>query len=176
MTKNLKTTFILSLIISGVVIAWRSLMGFMGAGVGLNFVAMLVLTSILLLIILTDTYTKSRFFDIFILCCVFTGLEFLVYFIFEFNIGSVGVKNVFYVFQNIYSILGIFFFAYIVFRFIIEVKQIRLSFVENILGNTKKVKKSKELENGSLSQKPNSKTEEETKEQPTEIIVETSEE
>ena len=177
MTKNLKISFILALIFSGVVIAWRSLMGFMGAGVGLNFVALLVLTSILLVVLLTDSYVKSRFFDIFILTCIFTGLEFLIYFIFEFNIGSTGVKDVFFVFQNIFSVLGILFFAYLIFRFVIEVKQIRLSFVEALLGNTKSRKKSKELANGSLEDKPSSQPAEEVDKEPQkeEIVVENSE-
>ena len=154
MTKNLKLSFILCLILSGVVVAWHSMMGFWGAGI--NFVAMLTLASIMLIICLTDGKTKSRFLDLFIISCVFVGLEF--------NIGDLNTKYVFFVFQNVYSVLGLLFFAYTIFRFVVEAKEARIPFVEALLGNRKSNKKNKkELKNGSLIEKPN--VEAETSEQ-----------
>ena len=53
--------------------------------------------------------------------------------------------------------LAILFFAYTTFRFICEIKEVRIGFIEFILGNkpnSKKVKKSKEIFNGSLEDKP----------------------
>ncbi len=162
MTKNLKLSFILCLILSGVVVAWHSMMGFWGAGI--NFVAMLTLASIMLIICLTDGKTKSRFLDLFIISCVFVGLEFLIYLVFEFNIGDLNTKYVFFVFQNVYSVLGLLFFAYTIFRFVVEAKEARIPFVEALLGNRKSNKKNKkELKNGSLIEKPN--VEAETSEQ-----------
>ena len=64
----------------------------------------------------------------------------------------------FVVYQNILSTLGMLFFAYIAFRFICEVKNKRIKFIEIMLGNEKrsvKVKKTKELSNGCLEEKPN---------------------
>jgi hypothetical protein len=81
--------------------------------------------------------------------------------------------------------LYIFYFCiiieiYIAFRFITESKNVKIGFVETILGNkqSKKEKKSKELSNGSLEEKPNNieKQEIETEEESNPTIEETEEE
>lgn len=159
MTKNLKISFLLSFILSVVVIAWHTLTNFFG-GVGLNYIATIVVVGLLLSIILFDKHTYSRFKDIFFICCVFAFLETIVYFPYEFGgCQNYEVATVFFNFQNVYSFLGILFLAYLGFRFVTESKNIRIRFVEILLGNektfkNKKEKKSKEFSNGSLEEKP----------------------
>ena len=159
MSKNLKVSFLLSFILSVVVISWHTLTNFFG-GVGLNYVAVIVVVALLLSIVLFDKHAFSRVADIFFICCVFAILETIVYFPYEFGACSnADVASVFFNFQNVYAFLGILFLAYIAFRFVIESKNVRIGFVEFLLGNektikTKKEKKSKELSNGSLEEKP----------------------
>ena len=159
MTKNLKISFLLSFILSVVVIAWHTLTNFFG-GVGLNYVATLVVVGLLLSIILFDKHTFSRFKDIFFICCVFAFLETIVYFPYEFGgCQNIDVATVFFNFQNVFTFLGILFLVYLGFRFVTESKNIRIRFVEILLGNektfkNKKEKKSKEFSNGSLEEKP----------------------
>ena len=157
MNKNLKLSFILFAIASAVIVAWRTLHSFFG-GVGLNFVALLVVVSILIGIILNDKYVFNRTKELFIILSVLTGLELLVYFAFEFAVKSSTHFAGFLVFQNILSVLGILFLAYTMFRFITEHKEVKIGFVEFILGNgkvNKQQKKAKELTNGTLEDKPN---------------------
>lgn len=162
MSKNLKISFLLSFILSVVVIAWHTLANFFG-GVGLNYIAVLVVVAMLLSIVLFDKHTYGRIKDIFFVCCVFAFLETIVYFPCEFGgCQDSSVATVFFNFQNVYAFLGLLFLAYIAFRFITESKNIRIGFVEVMLGNEKpkkekKEKKSKEFSNGSLEEKPNSK-------------------
>ena len=177
MSKNLKISFLLSFILSVVVIAWHTLSNFFG-GVGLNYVAIIVVVALLLSIVLFDKHTYSRIKDIFFICCVFAFLETIVYFPCEFGgCQNASVATVFFNFQNVYAFLALLFLGYIAFRFITESKNIRINFIEIILGNeklskTKKEKKSKEFSNGSLEEKPNNI--EETSEEETIIIQETS--
>lgn len=157
MTKNIRLFFILSWIFSAVVIAWNTLANFFG-GVGLNYVALLMLLASMLVLSVLDNQTAKRTKDLFIICCVLTILELLVYFVFEYNIGGFKTKHVFWVFQNIYAFIGILLVGYSCFRFIYEVKNQRFKFIEVILGQEKvekKQKKAKELSNGSLLDKPN---------------------
>lgn len=157
MTKNLRYSFILFSILSLVVVAWGTLTSFFN-GVGVNFAVLLVVIALLILLMFTDEYTKNRTKDMLWISIAFVVLEFLIYFIFEFNIGNYKVWKVFYVFQNIYSILGLIFFAYIVFRLICEVKDVKFGIIEAMLGNNKvaqKIKKDKEVSKGSLEEKPN---------------------
>jgi len=129
MTKNLKISFLLSFILSVVVIAWHTLTNFFG-GVGINFVAILVVVATLLNFVLFDKHTFARFKDIFFICCVFAFLETIVYFPYEFGgCYNPDIASVFFNFQNVYAFLGIFFLAYIAFRFITESKNIRISWI-----------------------------------------------
>ena len=96
----------------------------------------------------------------FVVSAVFTFLELILFLVVEiFNTElSAGTIKGFNVYQSVLSFLGLIYFAYIVFRFICEVKGKKFNFIEIILGNVKrekKVKKAKELTNGSLMEKPN---------------------
>lgn len=167
MNKNLKYTFILFIVLSVVVIAWNTLANFFG-GVGLNFACLLVVLSLIIMLLFTDQYVKNRTKDMFWISVGFTALEFLNYFIFEFNIGSFDVWRAFVVIQNIYAIIGILFLAYIVFRLISEIKQVKFGIVEAMLGNGKsgkKIKKDKQVSNGSLEEKPNKQSSNQTSNQ-----------
>lgn len=157
MTKNLKYSFILFAVFFGIVIAWNTLASFFN-GVGINFVALLVVLSLIVMLFITDSFVAKRTRELLIACCVFAALEFLIYFIFEFGIGSLKTFKVFTVFQNIFSFVGILMAGYLAFRFICEIKGVKFGFVEMLLGNEKRVpkqKKAKELSNGSLEDKPN---------------------
>ena len=159
MQKNLKLYYILTFVLVGVVLAWKTLSAtFLGAGV--NFVAMLVLLAIMLMFICTDKFVKSRTRDLFIVSSVFAGLELIVFLVLEiFNTNlTYNTLKGFNIYQSVISFLGLIFFAYVVFRFICEVKGKTFAFVETLLGNNKrekKIKKAKELTNGSLMEKPN---------------------
>ena len=188
MTKNLKICFLLSFILSVVVIAWHTLTNFFG-GVGINYVAVLVAIAVMLSIILFDKHTFSRFGDIFFICCIFAIFETIVYFPYEFGgCFNPKVASVFFNMQNVFTFFGILFLAYLAFRFIIESKNIRITFVEVLLRNeklskNKKEKKNKELSNGSLEEKPVVDEEDEevvvtdtVENEETETVEETSEE
>lgn len=162
MYKNLKWSYIVCFILSVVVIAWRTLANFFG-GVGINFIALLVVVAVLLTIFIFDKETRSRMRDLFIICCAFAVLESVVYFPYEFGACfNPNVAVVFFNFQNVYSFLGILFLAYLAFRFILETQNIRLTFIEVLLGNRKFGKgKIKPRSNNGLSEKPNANEEQE---------------
>lgn len=157
MTKNLKLSFVLLTIFSAIIMAWRTLTNFFG-GVGLNYVALLGIVVALLLLMMNDEVVKNRIKDMFIIACGFAIVEFIIYFVFEFHVGSAGVNRAFWIIQNIFTFFGILFFAYIMFRLFAELKGLKVGFIEAMLGsnktNTNKPKKAKELENGSLEEKP----------------------
>lgn len=161
MTKNLKLSFILYSVFFFIIIAWNTLSN-MFRGVGISFVATIAILAILLVIYLTDESVTKRTRDLHFTSCIFAILQFITYFFINFGIGGTGVFKFFFVMQNIYAFFSILFFAYTTFRIILEQKNIKLAFVEFILGNTPKTsqkKKSKELINGSLEEKPNTKKE-----------------
>lgn len=159
MSKNLRLYFVLTFALACVVIAWKSLsVSLFGSGV--NFVAMLILLAVMLMLICTDKEVKTRTRDLFVVSAVFTFLELILFLVVEiFNTElSTGTIKGFNVYQSVLSFLGLIYFVYIVFRFICEVKGKKIGFVEVLLGNVKrekKVKKAKELTNGSLMEKPN---------------------
>lgn len=176
MNKNLKLYFILSAAFAGVMMTWNTLSSFF-RGVGLNFVALLVIGGIIFYIIFTDPSVRVRTRDLFILGCAFVSLEFLVYVVFEFGTRTTKVYQAFSGFQTFLSIMGLLYLAYIAFRFFTELKNIRFGFMEKILGNgPKKEKANKELENGSLEEKPNHKYHKEEEKQSTEEVIITEEE
>lgn len=167
MTKNLKTSYILYLVFASVIIAWQTIFSYFG-GVGIGFVAVLLLFSAILTLKILDQHTSNRTKDLFILGIVFSSLELLIYFFIEFKVGSWDALNVFYVIQNVISFLAIFLLVYTMFRFLTEIKNVKISFVECLLGNSKgkkKARKTKELSNGSLEEKPNKTAPSETTEQ-----------
>ncbi len=163
MSKSLKCSFILFILIASISLAWRTLSGFF-SGVGVNFVVMVVALGVILYLVLTDGYVKNRVMDLFVLSCIMVGLELLVFMVCEFgwfNLQSLKGINIY---QSIISLVSLLFLVYIMFRFLTETKNVRVNFVESILGNQareKKEKKSKELTNGSLEEKPNQRAREE---------------
>lgn len=159
MNKNLKLSFILLACIAGIVIAFRNLIGLL-SGAAISFIAMLVLIVLLLSINLSNNNCFNRTKDMFYIACGLTTLESIMFFAIDFNIGTFNSINGFLVYQNILAVLGLLFLAYIAFRLILEMKEIKLGFIEFILGNkkhNKKEKKAKELSNGTLEDKPNNK-------------------
>lgn len=156
MTKSLKSCFILSLIFSAILISWGTLSSFF-SGVAVNFVAIIGIAITLTLISSKEQHTSNRVKDIIFVCFVFCVLEIVTYFACEFGSGETlfGFK----VYQNIISSLGLIFMAYVSFRFWGDLTNKRFKFVETILGNEKRSpklkKKTKELSNGCLEEKPN---------------------
>ena len=157
MTKNLKTSFILYIIFYCVLIAWATLSTFF-RGVGINFVALIVVLGLLLSIKLTDSHVSNRTKEMFWASVAFVGIEFLFYFFIEFGIARGRFYTVLDILQHIFTGFALLAFAYVIFRYITEMKNVKITFVEILLGNekpVKKVKSNKELSNGSLEDKPN---------------------
>ncbi len=115
---------------------------------------------------------KNRFGDIYALL-VFEFIMFIVlFFAYDFNIN--GITNKFpMIMRNICAIYSIFAIAYVLFRYVSEVKGKEYKVVEYLLGNytpapkqkkekkakkvklsKEEIKKNKELENGTLEPKP----------------------
>ena len=122
MSKNLRISYILSLIFAGILITWGTISNFF-SGVGISFIS-------------------------------------FVFLLVEFGLlnydGIEGMQR----YQMVISILSLVYLIYIVFRFLTDLKDIKIGFVEKMLGNqerTKKIKTAKELSNGSLEDKPNKK-------------------
>ena len=163
MNKNLKLSYILFFVFSAVLIAWKTLTSFFG-GVAINFLALMGLVFVTLLLLLKEKDLFKRIKDLFLICCVFCVLEIFVYCVFEFSFGNLKTYKSFLSYQSVLSILGLIFFFYIAFRFICEVKNKKFRIIEIMLGNEKpsiKAKKQKEVDNGSLEDKPNRKANDE---------------
>jgi len=193
MSKNIKISYILLFVFSAIIIAWNTLTNFFG-GVAINFISLVGLLFVITLLILKDKEILKRIKDLFIIACVFCVLEIIVLFPFEFsmlaydysNMG-VSILKAFAIYQNILIFFAIFFFAYVGFRFATEFVGKKFKFIEIMLGNekrtvkAKKVKESKEVSNGALESKPNSKSSEnsfveQNSEEDEVVIVEESEE
>lgn len=111
---------------------------------------------------------KKRFGDIFVLLSLEFIMFIVLFFAYDFNLN--GLTNKFpLVMRNICAIYSILAIAYVLFRYISEIKGKKYNFVEYMLGNyvpeTKEkkvkpskaeIKKNKELENGTLAPKPSS--------------------
>lgn len=157
MSKNLKLSFVLFILMAAVSVAWSTLGGFF-SGVGINFIVLVISLSVVLHFIITDGYVKSRVMDLFVCSCVLTALELIVFVCREFGWINAQAVRALSIYQSIVSLLALIFLIYILFRFFTETKNVRVNFVETMLGNNakeKKEKKSKELTNGSLEDKPN---------------------
>ncbi len=160
MSKNLKLSFILCLVINAICIAWITLLGFF-SGAGISFVALLTIVGILTYIIVIDRETRRRILDVFVLSCLLLLLEFVVFCAFEFGWYTASSLSGFLAYQHFISIFSIFILAYVLFRFFSELANRKFRFIEIILGNEKpkkRVKTNKELTNGSLEEKPNHKS------------------
>jgi hypothetical protein len=156
MTKQLKLLYILSFSFLGVILAWNTLLSFFG-GVGINYVAIAALLFVVLLLTFKHKLWK-RAKDV--ICCLgmLFVLETVSYFVVSFAWDSSDVLKGFITYQNIISIISFLLAAYFVFRFICEITNTKIHFVEVMLGNEKRslrVKKEKEVSNGSLEAKPN---------------------
>ena len=178
MAKNLKISYILMFVFSGILIAWHTLSNFLG-GVALNFVGLVGIVFTIIMISLNDESIMKRIKDIFVVACVLCALELIIYFACEFGYGEELLG--FVVYQNILSFLGMLFCGYIAFRFANEIGNKRIKFIEVLLGNEKKTvkeKKAKEISNGSLEDKPNNKptTEETTTEDEENVVIVETEE
>lgn len=111
---------------------------------------------------------KKRFGDIFVLIIIEFMLFIVLFFAYDFNINGFSSKFP-QVLRNICAIYSIFAIAYVIFRYVSEIKGKRYKFVEYILGNytpepkpkkekkaklsKAEIKKNKELENGTLAPK-----------------------
>ncbi len=163
MEKNLKLSYILLFAFSMIVMAFKTLTNFFN-GVGVNCVGLIALVFVLTIILITDKPTAKRVWDMFTVACALLLLELIIYFACEFGIGL--YIEAFSIFQNIISFLGVLLLAYVGFRFVFDYQNKKLKFIEILLGNEKratkekKTKKSKEITNGSLLEKPNSKQDE----------------
>ena len=158
MTKQLKLVYILSFSFLGAVVAWNTLQSFFG-GVGLNMVGISTLLFIIILICAKNNLWK-RTKDLIVCLTTMFALESASYFVVSFAYDNADVVKGFICYQNILSIIAIVLFAYFVFRFVCEMQNKQVRFVEILLGNEKKtvkVKKEKEVFNGSLEAKPNKK-------------------
>ena len=176
MKKELKLSYILFFVFSAILLAFKTLSVFFG-GVAINFVALLGIAFAVLLVGLKDKETFKRIRDLFIVACVFCGLELIIYIACEFGSGE--TLSGFSIYQNIISILGIFYLMYTCVRFALEYTNTKVNFIEIMLGCEKrkpKEKKAKELTNGSLLDKPNNKSNTENiEDNETEVIIETEE-
>lgn len=159
MQKNLKTAFILFIVMSAVIIAFSTVSTFFG-GTGIGFAGLITLLAVIVVLGITDSLVGKRIKDLLILASVFTILEFIIYFFVDY-VSNWNINIAMFGIQNVVSFLGIFFLAYIIFRFICEIKNVKLGFIECLLGNgekkpkqPKQKKAKKELENGSLEDKP----------------------
>lgn len=172
MNKNVKLSYILFFVFCGILIAWNTLMNFFG-GVAINFVAVIGLTFTVSLLFIKDKEVFKRVKDLFFISCGFCLLELIVYFAFEFGWNSdFATLKGFLIYQNVITCFGFLFLAYVAFRFICEVKDKKIKFIEIMLGNEKrsiKAKKAKEVSNGSLEEKPNKHNNEDN------VIIETEE-
>lgn len=75
MSKNLKISYILSMIFAGIIMAWGTISNYF-SGVGVCFILLVGILTTLLIFLLTDSFVKSRIKDLFIVTCVFVLLEF----------------------------------------------------------------------------------------------------
>lgn len=158
MNKNLKLFYSFCFAMSAIILAWNSLAANL-LGVGVNFALIACLFSFLLILFFVDATVRARTKDLLILTTAFVAFEFVVYFFTEVIKSSSDALNGVNIFQRVISLIGLLLLAYIVFRFIGELKGKKFGFIEKALGDKnvskqKKVKENKELTNGSLMEKP----------------------
>ena len=180
MSKNLKTTYILFFVFTAIILAWNTLANFFN-GVAINYIALVGIAFAILLIMLNDSSVWKRVKDLYIVSLVFCALELVIYFALEFGWCDYSAIKGFLVYQSVITIIGLVFCTYLAVRFAFELNGKKIGFIEAMLGNktsTPKVKKAKEISNGCLEEKPNSKPADSSTEQPaaeTEEIGETEE-
>ena len=72
MNKHLKLTYLLTFILTVVIVAWNTLSNFFG-GAGINYIALLVVIAIMISMVVADKQLFNRTKDLFISSCVFFG-------------------------------------------------------------------------------------------------------
>lgn len=177
MSRNLKTTYILFFTFTAIILAWNTLSNFFG-GVAINYIAIVGLMFSILLIMLKDNSVWKRVKDLYIAACAFCAMELIVYFALEFGWCSLSAIKGFLVYQSIITIIGILYCAYLSVRFAFELTNKKIGFIEAMLGNRSnapKAKRTKEISNGCLEEKPNNKPTEEVNETKPEQVDEVEE-
>ena len=191
MEKNsLHKAYIYIIAIFAIGIAMSNIISFFN-GVGFAFIGASVLLVLAVMSILRDETHKKRFGDIIVLLALEFLMFIVLFFAYDFNLN--GITNKFpMVMRNICAIYSLFAIAYVLFRYISEIKGVKYVFVEYMLGNytpdpsTKKekkvknkeeIKKNKELENGTLEPKPSSLevTEDNKTDEDENVVIEESE-
>ena len=158
MDKNFRLVCILSMILSGIVIAWNTLINFF-FGVGINFVAVISIFAIIYVLVIESKPLFEETKGIFIVDLVIVCIE-VVVFIMEEYFGRFG--KIFYIFtvvQKILSAFAILYFVFVLLKMLFVAKEKVGGVFHNLFKANKpaKERKAKELSNGSLEEKPNSK-------------------
>ena len=117
MSKELKLPYILLAIFTGIIMAWKTLLGFF-SGAGVSFVAILTILVVLILLVLQKAEVRKRIIDMVVIAGVISLMEFIAYIPFEFGVSNYEIYQGFLVYQNVITFISILFFAYIAFRFI----------------------------------------------------------
>ena len=164
---NLHKAYIYIIAIFAIGVAMSNIISFFN-GVGFAFIGASVLLVLATMSILKDETNKKRFGDILVLIILEFLMFIVLFFAYDFNLNGITSKFPM-IMRNICAIYSLFAIAYVLFRYISEIKGVKYVFVEYMLGNytpqpkEKKAKKSKaeikrnkELENGTLAPKPSS--------------------
>ncbi len=161
MSKKLRITFISFSAFFAVIVAYITLGNYF-SGVGLNLVALIALLAVCVAAYVGDTEVRSRTRDLLPVASVLLIGELIAFFFMEFGWGNASVKEGFWQYQIFLSVVAIFALVYTLARFILDANNIKVQFIEIILGNVQiekpkkiKTKTNKELSNGSLEDKPN---------------------
>lgn len=164
--KSFNKAYMYIIAIFAIGVAMSNVISFFG-GVGFALIGSSVLLFLAISNILKSE-DKKRFGDIAVLIVLEFMLFIVLFFAYDFNIN--GITNKFpLVMRNICAIYSILAIAYVLFRYISEIKGKKYKFVEYLLGNytpqprlkktrasREEAKKNKELENGTLAPKPSS--------------------
>ena len=158
-------SLIYAIFIFAIGVGIKSITNFAG-GIGVPFVAVLVLTVLLINSGFINKANRSRLYDIFVLVGVGLIFALILFCSFEWaNEKSFALIDFFNVFANIYSVISLISLIYCFVRYISEINGFKIPFVEIMLGNGSKTPKEKkekqarqlkEVMNGDLEQKPSS--------------------
>ncbi len=167
---NFNKAYLYIISIFAIGLAISNIMSFFN-GVGFALLGSLILAVLAITNILRDDKNKKRFTDILVLLAVEFILMFILFFAYDFAIYYIRSKFPF-VMRNICAVFSLICIAYIVFRYICEIKGKKFTFIEVVLGNYERkphdqrsrrskknkaeVRKNRELENGTFEPKPSS--------------------
>ena len=162
---NFNKAYIYIIAIFAIGVAISNIIAFFN-GVGFALIGASLLLILAISTILKDEEHKKRFGDIFALIIFELIMLIVLFFAYDFNLS--GITNKFpLVMRNICAIYSLIATGYVIFRYISEIKGKKYTIIEYILGNyvpdqdskkksKEKIKKNKELENGTLEPKPSS--------------------